>query len=788
VASGSELKQERQETIQVVHELRKAFPALNLEAVEWETDIPSGSYHKQRIQDKINSKLDTCEIVLVLFYSRIGTFTREEFRRALDNNKKVFLYLKTGFSPKNKIEYDNYGKVIEFREEIENENRLLFKYYDTAADFKEKLYKDLNLYLSQTYFHEGVEPLPLLERLFQGSKRYYNLLRGSNGRFRFLRISDIILPGSGDQWLETGAALDGGQRTDDGRRTTDDGGEVTVGTTANEKLLRGGQGGGFLEKSPPGRRRQNKLTVLDVLPLLWGREIKHAVVGGAGGMGKTVSLIHWWEKLLGSGEHWPGGPVPVFIALNEFNQVPEGKREDFIMASVLKNYGGDDWEAFTAVEVKKTMRTPQRDGDQFIPSIVLLLDGFNEITVEKKELLLELNRLAEQCPGIQVVITGRVDMRGNFNWGHWNLVRLEELETEAVAAYLQGKGQAIPGPGRLRDLLGNPMMLTLYAASCEVRDLHRDSRYCCFKETVESPGELLWNFIEAQVARLPERVGPDEGPVVYYWFLLKYLQPGLGFEMAKQGLFDFTNAQFQDSLDRLCRRFARGDFLTASPMIGKYVKMLPLGECGNDLERHERAARVRDIFCRELHLLVEEGQILRFLHHDFRDFFAALHVLNEADIGLSQGEIPGVLKQGLLDYFVRRLVGEIEEEHCVKPYLVANEGWKIDFPKYDRLHRVLDLCRGKFGAAVGDAVWNIVMIWIEVRGELSGADLTGLDLSGIPLNGVMCSRFYEDRYLAAVFAGSRVHEKNLLPRGHTDSIMPKFKITMPLFKKRAGAV
>jgi WD40 repeat protein len=82
--------------------------------------------------------------------------------------------------------------------------------------------------------------------------------------------------------------------------------------------------------------------VLEVLPLLWTFEIKHTVIVGDGGMGKTVSLIQWWKKLLETGEHRQGEPVPVFIALNEFNQVPEEERKDFIMASVLKNYGGDD--------------------------------------------------------------------------------------------------------------------------------------------------------------------------------------------------------------------------------------------------------------------------------------------------------------------------------------------------------------------------------------------------------------------------------------------------------------
>jgi hypothetical protein len=118
------------------------------------------------------------------------------------------------------------------------------------------------------------------------------------------------------------------------------------------------------------------------------------------------------------------------------------------------------------------------------------------------------------------------------------------------------------------------------------------------------------------------------------------------------------------------------------------------------------------------------------------------------------------------------LVGEIEGEHRCKPYLVKEEGWKIDIDKENRLHRMLDLCRGKFGIReeVGFAVWNIVTIWKEVRGELSGADLSNLDLSGLILNGVICCRFNEDRYLAAVFDDSQIHERNLLPQGHSSDV------------------
>jgi len=197
-----------------------------------------------------------------------------------------------------------------------------------------------------------------------------------------------------------------------------------------------------------------------------------------------------------------------------------------------------------------------------------------------------------------------------------------------------------------------------------------------------------------QVVLLPQRVGLGEDRVVYYWFLLKYVLPGLGFEMKKAGLFAFTYSQFWHHLDNLCLRYSQEDFLDTVPQLGKYVKTLPVGEGTGPLDRHERAGRLREIFCCELHMLVEEGETLRFLNQDFQDFLAAVHVLNEAEMEIKKGEIPLVLKERILDYFVRWYLGEIEGESRVKPYLVEGEGWKIDINKEARLHKYW-ICAGE---------------------------------------------------------------------------------------------
>jgi hypothetical protein len=79
-------------------------------------------------------------------------------------------------------------------------------------------------------------------------------------------------------------------------------------------------------------------------------------------------------------------PVPVFIALNEFNQVKEENRQGFILNYIRENY----CDSSTSIEeIWDAMKQPVPK-DAFKPRVVLLLDGFNEITVEKKELLLEI--------------------------------------------------------------------------------------------------------------------------------------------------------------------------------------------------------------------------------------------------------------------------------------------------------------------------------------------------------------------------------------------------------------
>ena len=673
--------------------------------------------------------------------------SRNDSRKIYDNLEKFvkapakiysngirFLILSQGKKPR--MKENIYKKIypdLRPEQHILNADELIKKihqFYDTDSKKFYRIKEILELEIAGKAMKK--ENIKLLRsKLFEGSKAYYQKLTGINGRFKHLRISDIILTQPKNQWIDQHVIAEG--------------------------------------------EEDEQRNVLTALPKLWGKSCKHTVILGEGGMGKTVSLIRIWNEYLE--KSYEKIPIPVFIALNEYNQISDAsKRENFIVSLIKKNYGD---QMVSHEDIWEIMKAPLQEEDGFKPSLILLLDGFNEITHDKRELLIEMRHLIEQAKGVQIVVTSRYDVRGNFNWMEFHLLKLMELEDKQVDLYLQEQGTPAPGSvtegdkNRIRQLIKNPMMLTLYASTCEVQRDHLLDNNCDFKKQVGTPGELLWNFLEAQVARLPERLGDDSGKQWFYKFLLKFLLPAIGYEMEIAGQFEFKRNELNEIIQKYCIRFSQEDFFLAFPGYEQHIDDLNVGECPGIKEKIQRRAKIVKIVCEELLMMVNEGNSFRFLHQNFRDFFAAQHLLNEAEISLSKCEIPGVFKERILDFFIRQLLGEIQGEHRSKPYLVEEQGWKIVIDKESLLHRVLDLCRGKFGEEVGYAVCNIVMIWKEVRGELSGADLSGLDLSGIPLNGVSCSLFYQAGYLgylAAVFDGSRVHENNLLPRGHTGRV------------------
>ena len=186
----------------------------------------------------------------------------------------------------------------------------------------------------------------LLKQLSNGSRAYYAELTGINGPYHHLQISDAILAGINKPEpvnLQPEARLQ---------------------TTLKNK-------------------RGYKFSLENCLQELWKQEKSHVILFGDGGMGKTVSLIHFWEMFLKTQKE----TIPIFLTCMN-TTASETERHGFITKRIVWHYlrlkvpPGEYINAIWDV-----FKTASENGRQ---NIVLLLDGFNEVTVEHSQLMLEL--------------------------------------------------------------------------------------------------------------------------------------------------------------------------------------------------------------------------------------------------------------------------------------------------------------------------------------------------------------------------------------------------------------
>jgi len=93
IASAAEVADERKKVYEIFAQLNKSHKHLHLEAVLWEIDMVKGSYpNHTTIQDAINPKLKESQIIVFIFYSRIGENTFIEFDLAKNEKKKLLVF------------------------------------------------------------------------------------------------------------------------------------------------------------------------------------------------------------------------------------------------------------------------------------------------------------------------------------------------------------------------------------------------------------------------------------------------------------------------------------------------------------------------------------------------------------------------------------------------------------------------------------------------------------------------------------------------------------------------
>ncbi len=348
--------------------------------------------------------------------------------------------------------------------------------------------KDCDRYLA----YLSVEP-DIAQALRQGGQAYYDSLTGPDGRYRRIDISDLLF---------TPAELK--QRKSE---------RMDIRFEWKEDVI--------LDKTAVGK--------------LWEEEISHAVILGEGGMGKTVTLLHLWKQFRAG-----NGPIPAFVIANEFNQAKAENQEHWLKRYILQRYlkkpepGEEDINQLWAWTCKEWKNKT--------PKLLLLLDGFNEITVDNVPLLRELTAWREQTRGVQIFLTSRYTSSMYWTTGFQQL-KLRPLDETQIEKYLQENKVALPANEQLWKTLHNPMMLTIYASTSEIIEKNENPKMH-FKESATSSGEILFNYLEAQLLKSGKAAGYDSESFAWYRWLLNHLLPWIGYQMQKSGWQTLKNTLF----------------------------------------------------------------------------------------------------------------------------------------------------------------------------------------------------------------------------------------------------
>ncbi len=155
IASPSDVQEERKIARNVIIKWNgsRSKQDVYLEPVMWETHVAPDLRNSP--QKTINKQIiDTCDLVIGMFWKRIGTETEnerggavEEINHVLDDDNPAIVGFSEKPIPPSEINSEQYGKLMEFREECE-ENGLVFT-YDSVEEFRHRLTQHLAQTMSQ---------------------------------------------------------------------------------------------------------------------------------------------------------------------------------------------------------------------------------------------------------------------------------------------------------------------------------------------------------------------------------------------------------------------------------------------------------------------------------------------------------------------------------------------------------------------------------------------------------------------------------------------------------------
>ena len=613
------------------------------------------------------------------------------------------------------------------------------------------------------------------QKLWNAGQRTYQQSTSSSGRFRLLDVNERIMP----------------FYSKEDKRLSSCGVELPINVRMSDS--------------------EDDLSLRDALRTGHG----NYYLIGEGGIGKTTAMFRIMEQYYKK-PYDPSKEIPLFV---ELSRAPgksglwyEGTevKSRFIRMEICRQLLDCDELADVSYDFVKCITNEfKSSSDDIKPKYLLLLDGLNEVSMNyvvdshnnqklpdyvRRLIIDEINFLIESCPNVRVMLTSRTDETDISCSEHkFEKLYLTGLKETPIRQYLLKKEFTVSqidsalSNESLAECLIIPLFLTMYAKLNDV-------------EGVTSRGEILNRFFHersdvlkreyTQKNRLDAINKNDLSSNNRFRFIIDFLLPAIASTMEYDNEFKISAETAADVIEPILHgKAANGSKPENKPhpcaIIGEFGKQCfanynGLNKIASDLLSIDNdmiivAEYILKIAVTELGILYRDKNAeYGFIHHHFRDYFAAVQDINLMRIALRahikksslalEGMMPMIKHANHIEKSL--FIGEILGEHHNKPYL--QDGiWEENVPTSDEdrslITQTLDVLRGVFGNEIGYGVYNLIEPIKLVRQDMSCCDFSELDLSHISFNGYCLGHTESD---GAFFQGAKLGITNFLHQGH----------------------
>ena len=539
-------------------------------------------------------------------------------------------------------------------------------------------------------------------------------------------------------------------------------------------------------------------------------------VTGEGGIGKTTFLQQlleeeFWDDNKRPSIYTSGRPVPIFIELKQCpSQIQDWYEEHRQKTNFITRYIGqllenhrflDNVSATTLESIEMELQRIPEDGN---PQYLLLLDGFNEISVTGKGntyscrsmLSNEISIIHNDYANVRIIATSRETQAAYFTSSFQNIY-LTGLEENDIREHLELQNFSDTSIGitmamkPLVKCLKVPLFLCMFCYE------HPEDGV----RLPETPGEILYNFFHGNSTfyNARKRAADTHTNPLNEWetaLTLDFILPYIGWSLERSDTFSISECRLKqcilEALELLEHMVIGND---AAPFEDFQYNPELLSAAHASLTRDKNAAaNIISCIFDYLGILyqymapekdIAERRQYSFIHHYFRDYFSAmfdiqlLRMLPYIDPDIFSASAKYTYKHFLNSNFwnqsKKEMISQILMEHHNKPVLhPVTQNWYLPKPTTDEqkvLSNAICFCRTlKPGQPMHYLLHNILSAIIYGRGELSGMDLTNLNFNHCNIFAVPCSKKGTTQTLAAQFDNSIIPDNFLEPDDHVDHI------------------